>query len=65
MAELGAELIPGARLAAVERALFRRRVTPDAPIAIAARRVGSRIHATVTCGGQRAAVATLRYAEPA
>jgi 3-hydroxymyristoyl/3-hydroxydecanoyl-(acyl carrier protein) dehydratase len=62
MAELGRELAGrGARLAGVERAVFRRRVSPDQPITIAARREGSRVHAAVTCGGRRAAWATLRY----
>lgn len=63
MAELGAELAGTARLAAIERAVFRRRVTPDEPITVAARLAGSRVQATVTCGGLRAAAATLRYEE--
>jgi 3-hydroxymyristoyl/3-hydroxydecanoyl-(acyl carrier protein) dehydratase len=65
MAELGAALAgPGARLIAVERATFRRRVAPDAPIAVAVRRAGAAIHATVTHAGHPAASAVLRYESP-
>ena len=65
MAELGAELAgPGARLIAVEEAVFRRRVSPDEGITIAARIDGTRIRAAVTAGQGRAAVATLRYDGP-
>jgi hypothetical protein len=62
MAELAAELVGDARLTAIEQALFRRRVTPDQPITLAARLVGTRVQASVRCGDQRAAAATLRYA---
>jgi 3-hydroxymyristoyl/3-hydroxydecanoyl-(acyl carrier protein) dehydratase len=62
MAELAGELVGRrARLVAVERAIFRRRVSPGDPIMVAARRDGSRVHATVTCAAARAALATLRY----
>ena len=62
MAELGAELAgPGSRLAAVERATFRRRVAPDAAIAVAVRRVGTAIHASVSYAGRPAASAVLRF----
>ena len=45
----------------VERAVFRHRVAPDRTITIAARREGTRVQATITCDGERAATATLRY----
>jgi len=62
MAELGAELAgPGSRLAAVERATFRRRVAPDASIAVAVRRAGAAIHASVSYAGRPAASAVLRF----
>ncbi len=63
MAELAATLVGvGAQLHGVERAVFRRRVAPQQAITVAARRHGSRVIATVTCDGSRAAVAILRYA---
>lgn len=62
MAEIGAEVAGAhARLTAVERAVFRRRVSPDESITVAARRDGARVRAAVTCAGEWAAVATLRY----
>jgi 3-hydroxymyristoyl/3-hydroxydecanoyl-(acyl carrier protein) dehydratase len=62
MAELGAELAgPGARLAAVDRATFRRRVAPDAPIAVTVERAGAIIRASVRHAGHLAASAVLRY----
>jgi len=64
MAELGAELVGTSRLIAVEQAVFRRRLSPDEPITIAAHVDGTRIRAAVTTGHGRAAVATLRYDGP-
>lgn len=62
MAELAAELAgPGCRLAAVERATFRRRVAPDASIAVAVRRAGAMIHASIIHAGRPAASAVLRF----
>jgi 3-hydroxymyristoyl/3-hydroxydecanoyl-(acyl carrier protein) dehydratase len=62
MVELGTTLLgAGARLRAVDRAVFRRRVAPHRTITVAARREGSRVEATVACDGERAAAATLRY----
>ena len=62
MAELGAELAgPGSRLAGIERATFRRRVTPDEPITVTARRAGATIHAGVSHAGRPAASAVLRF----
>ncbi len=66
MAALGAELAgPGVRLAGVERATFRRRVTPDAAIAVAVRRDGEVVRGVVEHGGCLAASAVLRYGPPA
>jgi len=62
MAELGAMLVAaGTRLHRVERAVFRRRVAPDRTITVAARCQGARVEATISCEGERAAAATLRY----
>ena len=62
MAELGAMLVEaGTPLRRVERAVFRRRVAPDRTITVAARRDGGRVEATISCDGERAATATLRY----
>ena len=51
----------GTRLHRVERAVFRRRVAPDRTITVAARCQGARVEATISCEGERAAAATLRY----
>ncbi len=67
MAELGATLGgPRARLVAVERSVFRRRVGPHAGIVVSARRVravkrGFSVHATVTGRTDVAAWAILRF----
>jgi 3-hydroxymyristoyl/3-hydroxydecanoyl-(acyl carrier protein) dehydratase len=64
MTDVAAALFPpGARLVEIERVVFLARVTPDAPIAVAARRA----HATgataeVRTRGRCAARATLRFA---
>ena len=47
---------------AVDRAVFRHRVTPRETLAVAARRDRGRVHATVTSGGRVAAWAILRFA---
>jgi 3-hydroxymyristoyl/3-hydroxydecanoyl-(acyl carrier protein) dehydratase len=63
MAEVAAALFPdGAALVEVERAVFRARVTPDAPIAVTARledatRAGAEVHTRGAC----VARATLRF----
>jgi 3-hydroxymyristoyl/3-hydroxydecanoyl-(acyl carrier protein) dehydratase len=63
MAELAAALFPpGATVVEVERVVFRARVTPDAPIALTARREdASRAVAEVQTGGTAVARATLRF----
>jgi 3-hydroxymyristoyl/3-hydroxydecanoyl-(acyl carrier protein) dehydratase len=63
MAELAAVLAGGpAAPVAVERAVFRHRVSPGEALAVAARRDGRRVHATVTSAGRIAAWASLRFA---
>ena len=63
MAELAGELA-GTREApvAVERAVFRHRVSPAETLAVTARRDGRHVHATIVSGGRVAASATLRFA---
>ncbi len=63
MAELGAELAePPDRLVAIERAVFRRPVSPVAPVVVSVRLDGPRrVRATVAHDGRPAASATLRY----
>ena len=63
MAELAAVLAGGpAAPVAVERAVFRHRVSPGEALAVAARQDGRRVHATVTSAGRVAAWASLRFA---
>ena len=63
MAELAASLLPpGALLAALERCVFRARVTPEDEIVVSARRAASsRVDAEVGWRGVCAARATLRF----
>jgi len=67
MAELAATLGgPRARLVAVERSVFRRRVAPHAGIVVSARRTrvaagGFSVHASVTGSTDVAAWAILRF----
>jgi 3-hydroxymyristoyl/3-hydroxydecanoyl-(acyl carrier protein) dehydratase len=62
MAEVAATLARG-RLAALERCVFVRRVAPDAPIVVTARRADpARVEADVRTGDTVAARATLRFA---
>ena len=62
MAELGGALVTTRqRLTAIERAVFRHRVSPDDVVMVAARIDGRRVHATVVSGGHVAASATLRF----
>jgi 3-hydroxymyristoyl/3-hydroxydecanoyl-(acyl carrier protein) dehydratase len=66
MAELGATLVnPRARLVAVERSVFRRRVGPARDLIIGARRTraasGFGVHATVSSEDALAAWALLRF----
>ena len=64
MADVAAALFPGgARLVEVERAVFFRRLTPDAPIAVTARlENATRVAAEVRTRDGCAARATLRFA---
>jgi hypothetical protein len=67
MAELGATLgNPRARLVAVERSVFRRRVAPGSDLIVGARRTraadgGFGVHATVSSDDALAAWALLRF----
>ena len=63
MAELAASLLPpGALLAALERCVFRARVTPEDEIVVSARRAAAtRVDAEVGWRGVCAARATLRF----
>jgi hypothetical protein len=63
MAELAAVLAGrGQPPVAVERAVFRHRVSPGEALAVAARRDGRRVQATVSSRGRVAAWASLRFA---
>jgi hypothetical protein len=63
MAELAGELA-GTREppVAVDRAVFRHRVSPAETLAVTARRDGRRVQATIVSGGRAAARAILRFA---
>lgn len=63
MAALGAHVVPGARLVAVDRCTFRTRVRPHARIVVrAARNTADRVTATLHADGVAAARASLRFA---
>ena len=62
MAELAATLVDGAELTTVESCTFRRRVHPDARIAVAAERIdATHVETRIEAGDVLAAAARLRY----
>ena len=65
MAELAGRLLRGRPLARVARCAFRRRVTPDGPILVVARRAPrGRVEAQVHAAGACAARATFVFGRP-
>jgi 3-hydroxymyristoyl/3-hydroxydecanoyl-(acyl carrier protein) dehydratase len=62
MAALAERVAAPARVCAIVRCAFARRVRPDAEIVVTAHAAGSLVEAQLEAGGERAAHATLRLA---